>query len=231
MLLGLSLLAFLLSVPQFSGPGLSKPARDAGAICQGLPYKGKTCANISADSEQPIAKSQKRTADSQKPIAGEFAGFDIPIYTGAITSFTTATDSKERIWVALATPEGEISLYFSSDQGTSWHQSFSILLNREIPRIEMVTGNEDPSPAYVFYLTPENSGDLWVLRVSETSWDTLPVAVGPDTIDDFSVTVDKDTNYYLYCLYVNEHRPGRNGSFLRSFNRGLTWEMPQDFWN
>lgn len=137
--------------------------------------------------------------------------------------------------MALATPEGEVSLYLSYDEGKSWCQSFSVLLTSEISQLEMVTGQGDPCPVFVFYLTTDNSGDLWLLRVAEdlVSWDTLPVAVGPDTIDDFSVTVDKDPNYYLYCLFVNEHHPGtgRNGRFIRSFNRGLSWEMPQDFWN
>lgn len=212
MLLNLFLLTLISSVPQFSGPGL-------------LP----TYANIFAEDGSPSSDCRFPTSDFNT--LERLAGFDIPIYTGPITSFSTATDSKQRIWVALATPEGEIFLYLSFDQGRSWHQSYSLILNRDISQIEMVAGQGDPSPIYVFYCTTDNFGDLWLLRVSETSWDTLPVVVGTDTIDDFSVTADKDTNYYLYCLYVNERRPGRNGGFIRSFDRGLTWEMPQDFWN
>jgi hypothetical protein len=59
----------------------------------------------------------------------------------------------------------------------------------------------------------------------------MPVAVGPDTVDDFSVALDRDDHYYLYCLYVNEHRAGRTGAFTRSLDYGVTWEPGTDWWN
>jgi hypothetical protein len=99
--------------------------------------------------------------------------------------------------------------------------------------VELVVGSGDSSHVYVFYLTEENDGDLWVLRVSlaADTAEAFEVAVGPDTIDDFSACADYDRLHYVYCLYANERRTGRTGSFTRSLDFGRTWEFPQDWWN
>ncbi|MEO0070341.1 MAG: hypothetical protein ABIK18_06080 [candidate division WOR-3 bacterium] len=160
-------------------------------------------------------------------------GSDVSVFNGKITAFAAALDPENRILVALATPESLLHIYSSLDTGTTWHQEFSLVLNSAPSRLEMASGKGDSSYIFVFYLTPENSGDLYLLRISPdfTDWVEVPIAIGPDTVDDFSVALDREPRYYLYCLYTNEHALGRNGRFTRSLDFGLTWEMPQDFYN
>ncbi len=195
---------FLPILTQVSGPGLSVPD-----VCQ------------------------EQSVDIPVPIFNKFAGLDITVDTIALTAFSATADFQGNFLVALATPAGEVCLYLSSDLGKNWNRVFSTLVATEILRIEIIAPPIESNFVFLFCLGAENNGDLWLLRVSKDHLlgEILPVAVGPDTIDDFSVTVDRDSNYYLYCLYVNEHRQGRNGSFIRSFDQGRSWEPAQDFWN
>ena len=181
----------------------------------------------------PISKNEHLAlaTDPIVPVLG--TGADIAVFNNRITAFAAVTDPENRILVALATPESLLHIYSSGDGGSTWHQHFTLVLNSAPSRLEMVAGNGDSCYFFVFYLTPENSGDLYLLRISTdfTNWIQVPIATGPDTVDDFSVTIDREPRYYLYCLYTNEHRTGRNGRFTRSLDLGVTWEMPQDFFN
>lgn len=157
----------------------------------------------------------------------------MPIDTGPVSSFAADCDSTGTIWAAVADLDTTVTLYRSTNLGRSWTAVLSFTHGCAIPMLELAVGPGDSSFVYVFYLTEEGSGDLWVLRTSLEA-DTagaFPVAVGPDTIDDFSACTDSDRLHYVYCLYANEHRTGRTGSFTRSLDFGRTWEFPQDWWN
>ncbi|MBM3314532.1 hypothetical protein FJY71_01635 [candidate division WOR-3 bacterium] len=161
------------------------------------------------------------------------SGRDVPVDTGAVAAFGAAGDSAGALWVALGWPDDKLQVFRSTDQGESWHSALWFGLDGTARRIEVLAAPGSPGRVLVFCLSAAGAGDLWLCRIRPDSltWDTVPVAVGPDTIDDFSVTADCDSSYWLYCLYVNEHRGGLNGRFTRSFDRGLTWEFRQDWWN
>ncbi len=155
------------------------------------------------------------------------------IDTNTITAFGATIARNENIWVALSTPDGRLLVYTSLDRGNSWQKVVESASVAPARQIEMVAGNTHDSPVFIFYLSPDGDGDLYLLRLFPASGviQTVAVAVGPDTIDRVSVATDRDSNYYLYCLYVNEQRTGRNGYFTRSRDQGSTWEAPQGFWN
>ncbi|MGQ9708190.1 MAG: hypothetical protein ACUVUR_04880 [bacterium] len=188
-----------------SGPGLSVPP--------------------SFSRSQPL-----ETVQLKRPLD---AGLDIPIDTGLITAFAATTDQQGRIFVAISSPDSLISIFFSNDQGSTWQKGFTLWLGAPLTRIELLSGNGDSSYLFVFYSVPDNSGDLYLLRIAPdfSRWLLVPIATGPDTIDNFTVTIDRGPSCYLYCLYVNEQRQGRNGAFTRSLDLGLTWELAQDFYN
>lgn len=74
-------------------------------------------------------------------------------------------------------------------------------------------------------------GDTGTEDTDEFEWQDFAVAVGPDTVNDFSVCADRDRHHYLYCLYANEMRTGRTGGFTRSLDFGKSWELAQPWWN
>jgi len=162
------------------------------------------------------------------------AGIDIPVTTGRITAFAAAADPTNRILVAVASPDSLLSIFSSEDQGRTWQPQFTLRLGSVPTQLELLVPGTGNSPVlFVFCLVPENYGDLFLLRIAAdfSQWVQIPLATGPDTIDDFSVAIDREESYYLYCLFVNEHRTGKNGAFTRSLDQGFTWEMPQDFYN
>lgn len=165
-------------------------------------------------------------------VAG-FWGNEALVDSGAVTAFDLSTDTSGRIWVAVAYPDQAVGLYFSEDYGLTWRGHWAMRADSAIRQLQLLTGEGDSSFLYLFMLQAGHDGDLWLARVGMRSSDylLLPVAVGPDTIDDFSATLDRDGDYYLYCLYANEHRTGRTGSFVRSPDFGKSWESGTDWWN
>jgi hypothetical protein len=97
----------------------------------------------------------------------------------------------------------------------------------------VVVGSGDSNYVYVFYIRRVADGDLWCfkLKTDLSAWYSYPVAVGPDTIDDFSVSLDYDGWYYLYCIYANEHITGLTSHITRSVDMGVTWETPINWYN
>jgi len=160
-------------------------------------------------------------------------GEDIAIDTNPVAALAATNDPQGIIWVAAAYPDSSIRIYTSTDQGLTWSAALQLDVAASISQIELLVGNWDSNFVFLFYLAPSGDGDLWEVRLSPdlSSWNVIPVAVGPDTIDDFSVTIDTDSAYYLYCLFVNERRTGRTGRFTRSLDYGRSWEAGQDWWN
>jgi len=200
--------------------------------------------SVARQLERSIAGKQRHSADVGRP--GPRVSFDVPDWspsgmlnpdvpldTGPVSSFAADCDSTGAIWAAVADLDTTATLYRSTDLGRSWAPLLSFTHGCAIPMVELVVGPGDSSFVYVFYLTEENNGDLWVLRVplDADTVEAFPVASGPDTIDDFSACTDFDRLHYVYCLYANERRTGRTGSFTRSLDFGRTWEFPQDWWN
>lgn len=165
--------------------------------------------------------------------AAPLAGWDIAVDTGAITAFGTAGDASGNAWVALGWPDNKLQVFRSTDKGSSWRSAFWFGLDGPVRQFELLCPTADPGRLFVFFLSAAGAGDLWLCRVNtaDFTWDTLPVAVGADTVDDFAAAADHDSLYYLYCLYVNEHRAGLTGRFTRSLDQGAGWESPLDWWN
>jgi hypothetical protein len=165
-------------------------------------------------------------------VAG-FWGSDVLIDSGAVSAFDATADPNGVIWAAIAYPDNAVVLYYSADYGSTWHNRSSLRAGSEVRQLQLLSGQGDSSFLFVFMLEAANGGDLWLARIKPDSGDfTLaPVAEGPDTIDDFSAALDRDDHYYLYCLYADEHRTGRTGTFTRSLDYGASWEAGTDWWN
>jgi hypothetical protein len=165
-------------------------------------------------------------------IAG-FWGSEVLVDSGAVSAFDATSDSTGVVWAAIAYPDSAVGLYYSDDFGSTWHGRGVMRAGSAVRHVQLLLGQGDSSFLFVFLLEAENDGDLWLARIAPGSggFTLAPVAVGPDTIDDFSVTLDRDAHYYLYCLYANEHRTGRTGTFTRSLDYGTSWEAGTDWWN
>ena len=165
-------------------------------------------------------------------VAG-FWGSDVLVDSGAVSAFDATSDSAGNIWAAVAYQGNAVSLYYSRDFGSTWHGRGALRADSAVRQVQLLSARGDSSFLFVFLLEAGNGGDLWLARIGPDSGEfTLaPVAVGPDTIDDFSAAVDRDDHYYLYCLYANEHRTGRTGTFTRSLDCGASWEAGTDWWN
>ncbi len=162
-----------------------------------------------------------------------FVGPDFVIDTVSVRAFAAAADNQGVIWVAAAGRDTKVRVYRSTDYGRTWEGVFRFGLGADVSKIEVVCGPGDSSFVYVFYLVALGDGDLRVMRIEPQglTFQDFAVGVGPDTINDFSVCADHDRRHYLYCLYANEMRTGRTGSFTRSLDFAKTWEPTQPWWN
>ncbi len=165
-------------------------------------------------------------------VAG-FWGNEVLVDSGAVTAFDATADTAGGIWVAIAYPDNAVGLYYSDDFGSTWHGRWAMRADSTVRQLRLLSGQGDSSFLYLFMLQARGGGDLWLarIRLDSARSDLIPVAVGPDTVDDFSVTLDRDPHYYVYCLYANEHRTGRTGTFTRSLDYGASWESGTDWWN
>ncbi|MBN2464007.1 hypothetical protein JXD38_00070 [candidate division WOR-3 bacterium] len=166
------------------------------------------------------------------------AGFwqsEILVDTSSVSAFDAVADSSGVIWTTIAHPDGAVGLYRSDDFGATWQRREVLRVDSGVSKLQLCCGQGDSSFLYIFLLNQENSGDLWLARTrigpDSGGFSLAPVAVGPDTVDDFSAALDRDDHYYLYCLYVNEHRTGRTGTLTRSLDYGVSWEAGTDWWN
>lgn len=162
-----------------------------------------------------------------------FWGAEVLVDSGAVAAFDATADSSGAIWAAIACPDNAVGLYCSEDFGSTWRGHWTLRADSAVGQLQLLSGQGDSSFLYLFMLQAGNGGDLWLARIRPDSaaCTLFPVAVGPDTVDDFSVTIDRDDHYYLYCLYANEHRAGRTGTFTRSLDYGASWESGTDWWN
>lgn len=158
---------------------------------------------------------------------------EIAIDTSYLQVFAGAQDDAGNIYALLVTLDSMLKIYRSSDYGSSWEVKLTISVPAPVSQGELVIAGPESAKIFIFLLTTDAGGDLWLLRASSdfTTRDWLPVAVGPDTIDRFTVAVDNNRHPGLYCLYVREPRTGPNGRFIRSLDLGSTWEPGQDFYN
>jgi hypothetical protein len=164
-------------------------------------------------------------------VAGTW-GPDVLIDTGALGAFAVSADTTGRLWAATGAGS-RLRLFASTDAGATWqlrleHDAGSALLD-----LELCAGWGEVNALYLPFLASSGDGDLWLLRLGwdDTAAVVLPIAVGPDTVDDFSFALDHDHSYYLYCVTANEHRAGLTGFFSRSTDFGATWEPGQSWWN
>ena len=165
-------------------------------------------------------------------VAG-FWGSEALIDSGAVSAFDATADSTGVMWTAIAHSDNTVGLYYSDDFGSTWHGRATMRADSSVWQVQLLAGQGDSTFLFVFLLEAGNGGDLWLARIGPDSggFTLAPVAVGPDTIDDFSAALDRDDHYYLYCLYANEHRTGRTGTFTRSLDYGASWEAGTDWWN
>jgi hypothetical protein len=153
--------------------------------------------------------------------------------TGIVRAFDATADSAGVIWTAIAYPDNSVSLFCSRDFGSTWQSRASLRADSAVRQLRLLAGQGDSAYLFLFLLEAGNGGDLWLARINPDTggFALLAVAAGPDTVDDFSVTLDRDGRYYIYCLYANEHRAGRTGTFTRSLDCGRSWEAGTDWWN
>lgn len=159
-------------------------------------------------------------------------GPDVVIATGALDAFAVTADSTGRLWVAVGSAS-RVRLLCSTDAGATWQQRLDHDAGSAVLDLELAAGRGDVNAVFLPFLSSAGDGDLWLLRLGwdDTAAAILPVAVGPDTVDDFSFALDRDVAYYLYCVTANEHRAGLTGFFSRSTDFGATWEPGQSWWN
>ena len=161
-------------------------------------------------------------------------GNDVQIDSSNIWAFGAAGDTNGTMWCAVALrPESTIHVFRSTDHGINWSYVYWMTHGSDFRKVEVVVGSGDSNYVYVFYIRRTAGGDLWCFRIKTdlSGHNFYPVAVGPDTIDDFSVSIDYVDWYYLYCIYANEHRTGLTSHITRSLDMGATWETPVDWWN
>ncbi len=164
--------------------------------------------------------------------AGLNWGPDVAVDTGRLGAFAVSADSTGQLWAATGAGS-RLRLLCSSDAGASWQTRLEHDAGAAVTRVELAAGWGERDAAYLAFLTEAGDGDLWLLRLGrdDTAAAVLPIAVGPDTIDDFSFTLDHDRRYYLYCVTANERRDGLTGFFTRSTDFGASWEPGQSWWN
>lgn len=157
----------------------------------------------------------------------------VAVDTGGVTAFDVEADPLGNAWIAVADSTNTITVYRSADWGQTWESRLGIQAAAAVTEIKLLHGVGDTNFTFLFFLEQSNSGDLWLARARPQSLagDVFPVAVGPDTVDDFSATLDRDSLYYVYCLYTNERRAGRTGVFTRSLDYGRTWQSGVDWMN
>lgn len=225
-------------------PELSAMAKDfeAAIAKRDFPNAKIIDRQMSKIRESLIPKRELTPAEFGNPQAGRVEegslpflwGSDVPIYTDNIWGFGASGDTNGTMWAAIGLrPESTIHIFRSTDHGLTWDYVFWLTHGSDFRKIEVVVGSGDSNYVYVFYIRRVADGDLWCVKLKTdlSAWSSYPVAVGPDTIDDFSVSLDYDNWYYLYCIYSNEHRTGDNGRITRSVDMGVTWETPISWWN
>jgi FlgD Ig-like domain len=192
--------------------------------------------------ESLVPKKELTPAEFGNPQAGRVEqgslpflwGGDVPIYADDIWGFGTAGDTNGTMWAAIGLrPDSVIRIFRSTDHGLTWNYVQWMTHGSDFRKIEVVVGSGDSNYVYIFYIRRVADGDLWCfkLKTDLSVYNWYPVAVGPDTIDDFSVSLDYDDWYYLYCIYSNEHRTGDNSRITRSVDMGVTWETPISWGN
>jgi len=161
------------------------------------------------------------------------SGADSLLDSGLVSAFGAAADPAGRVWVAVAGLAGQVRLLRSADCCRTWDDPLRVQFDSGVGQLAVVPAFGESSFIHVFVLSRQNSGDLWLWRVRPdgSASDLLPLAVGPDTVDDFSAVADRDSFYYIYCLYANERRTGQTGRFVRSTDFGRSWGMATDWWN
>jgi hypothetical protein len=164
---------------------------------------------------------------------GGFWEYEVVVDSGAVSAFDATADSAGVIWAAIAYRDNAVGLYYSDDFGSTWHGRGAMHADSAVRQLQLLYGQGDSTLLYLFLLEAGDNGDLWLARIDADSggFTLAPVAVGPDTVDDFSAALDRDDHYYLYCLYTNERRTGRTGTFTRSLDYGASWEAGTDWWN
>ena len=165
-------------------------------------------------------------------VAG-FWGKETMVDTGVVCAVDATADSSGILWAAVAHVDNTVGLFRSLDFGSTWQSREVLHTDSSVRQLQLLSGQGDSSFLYLFLLEAGNGGDLWLARLAPDSggFSVAPLAVGPDTVDDFSAALDHDRHYYLYCLYANEHRAGRTGAFTRSLDYGVSWEAGTDWWN
>jgi hypothetical protein len=210
------LLALVTNVAGLSGPGApggaaaTIEARFDSACARGDWRAAKA---IDRELMEPAAP---QTSDAGTTLArprGEWTDMGlrdgaVAVDTGSVTAFDVEADQLGNAWVAVADSANTITVYRSTDWGRTWEGRLGIQATSTVTELKLLHGVGDTNFLFLFFLEQSSSGDLWLARARPESLagDVLPVAVGPDTVDDFSATLDRDSFYYVYCLYANERR-------------------------
>ena len=168
-----------------------------------------------------------------------FWGTDRLICPGQLRDFAVDYDTNGTMYVVVSQPDSTLRLYRSTDHGVNWT---NIVYYWHTPKdyytkVGLVVTQGDSGFIHMYMRYNANGGNLYYIRASKTnpsgSFMSGNIGATADTIDDFSICEDNyNPNYYLYCLYANEHRSGTNNAkFLRSLTYGRTWVDTTDWSN
>ena len=168
-----------------------------------------------------------------------FWGTDRLICPGQLRDFAVDYDTNGTMYVVVSQPDSTLRLYRSTDHGVNWT---NIVYYWHTPKdyytkVGLVVTQGDSGFIHMYMRYNANGGNLYYIRASKTnpsgSFISGNIGATADTIDDFSICEDNyNPNYYLYCLYANEHRSGNaNAKFLRSLTYGRTWVDTTDWGN
>jgi hypothetical protein len=166
--------------------------------------------------------------------AAQADGADILIQNGTVVATAADYQMDGTMWVALTTLDSMTYLYKSTDRGTNWLIEYTMRGSGIMDKLGLVVGEGDSTFVYLFYIAPENNGDLQVHRqnpVTHTG-ETFLVAMGQDTIHDFAVCRDySGGNYWLYAVATNPDTIANSRAlrFLRSSTYGREWAVTDSY--
>jgi hypothetical protein len=146
--------------------------------------------------------------------------------------FSTAADytMDGTMYAAAATLDSTAMVYRSTDHGVTWSSLCGVQSSPRViyGKVGLVVSEGDSARIFLFFLHPDNGGDVYVVRFNLDGTGFLPrnVLVGAaDTIGDFAFCRDNDNHYYLYGVAYPITSASMLGEALRSTDYGLTWAV------
>jgi len=180
---------------------------------------------------QPPTQDAAKSEPAPAPCGATWYGPDALI-SGSVAYSTAADYTMDgTMYAAAALTDSTARVFVSTDHGVTWNVLCGVQNSPRVrySKVGLVVSEGDSARIFLFYLHPDNGGDVYVARfnLDGSGFLARPVLVGAaDTIGDFAFCRDNDNRYYLYgTAYSTVHTSGTNGKMLRSTDYGLTWAV------